>query len=48
MGGSPLCSRRFSHLADIQVLLQVVGVIELQDGPEHGPLLALPEDGHGR
>lgn len=48
MGGSPLCSRRFSHLADIQVLLQVIGVIELQDGPEHGPLLALPGDGHGR
>lgn len=46
--GSPLCSRSFSHLADIQVLLQVIGVIELQDSPEHGPLLALPGDGHGR
>ena len=40
--GSPLCSRRFSHLADIQVLLQVIGVIELQDRPERSPLLALP------
>lgn len=46
--GVPLCSRRLSHLADIQVLLQVIGVIELQDSPECGPLLALPGDGHGR
>lgn len=42
--GSPVCSRRFSHLADIQVLLQVIGVIELQDRPERSPLPALPAE----
>lgn len=42
--GSPWCFRRFSHLADIQMLFQVIGVVELQDLPECGPLFALPEE----
>lgn len=40
--GSPQPSRRFPYLADIQVLLQVIGVIELQDTPECSPFPALP------
>lgn len=39
--GSPQPSRRFPHLADIQVFLKVIGVIELQDAPECSPFLAL-------
>lgn len=36
-------SGMFSYLADIQVLLQVVGAIQLQDFPQRSPCLALPE-----
>lgn len=32
----------FPHLAQIQVCLQVIGVIELQDPPEWSPFPALP------
>lgn len=39
----------FPHLAQIQVRLQVIGVIELQDPPEWSPFPALPGgEGGGR
>lgn len=37
----------FPHLAQIQVRLQVIGVIELQDPPEWSRFPALPGEGRG-